>query len=68
MADTGNGFATFTLKEFRVCIRAIFAGGVGNAPPVSARRLPGILGGEEPAAQQTAVGTRRRITVECYPS
>ena len=29
MADTGNGFATFTLKAFRVCIRAIFAFGAG---------------------------------------
>jgi hypothetical protein len=29
MADTRNGFARFTLQEFRVCVRAIFAFGAG---------------------------------------
>jgi hypothetical protein len=29
MADIRNGFARFTLQEFRVCVRAIFAFGAG---------------------------------------
>jgi hypothetical protein len=29
MADAGNGFTRFTLKEFCVCVRAVFAFGAG---------------------------------------
>jgi hypothetical protein len=29
MADAGNRYARFTLKEFRVCVRAVFAFGAG---------------------------------------